>query len=162
MACVPLKSNVNVSAIARTCSCLQVRQLVCCGTAKLLNKVARDAVLLQDSAKDNKSGDAEGSASSGSWFKVVNTLRHPLLRFKEEGYEVVGLEQTAASTSLYDFRFARKTVLVIGSENKGIPPDILAVCDRVVEIPLNGPPHSLNVASAAAIGLYEYCRQHPS
>jgi tRNA G18 (ribose-2'-O)-methylase SpoU len=120
---------------------LQVRQLVCCGTAKLLNKVARDAVLLQDGAKDDTSGDAEGSVSLGLglWFKVVNTLRHPLLRFKEEGYEVVGLEQTAASTSLYDFRFARKTVLVIGSENKGIPPDILAVCDRGACLSLSVP-----------------------
>ncbi len=113
--------------------------MVCCGTAKLLNKVARDAVVLQDDAKDNTSGDAEGSASSGSWFRVVNTLRHPLLRFKEEGYEVVGLEQTAASTSLYDFRFARKTVLVIGSENRGIPPDLLAVCDRGADLSLSVP-----------------------
>jgi hypothetical protein len=128
---------------------LQVRQLICCGTAKLLRKVARDAMgpaagaskkQQQESHDDDDNNDGgdgvgvdeggDGAPSSRSWFKVVNTLRHPLLRLKEEGYEVVGLEQTAASTSLYDFRFARKTVIVVGSENKGIPPNILSLCDR--------------------------------
>jgi tRNA G18 (ribose-2'-O)-methylase SpoU len=159
--------------------------LLCCGTAKLLHKVAREATLRQGEEANRDGEDDTTGKSDVPWFKVVNTLRHPLLRLKEEGYQVVGMEQTAASTSLYDFKFVRKTVLVIGSETRGLPPDILAVCDQgsklplfliiasgellpharlltsVVEIPLNGPPHSLNVASAAAIGLYEYCKQHP-
>jgi len=161
--CVPLKSNVNVSAVARTSSCLGVRQLICCGTAKLLFKVAREATSRQVEPKDEEDVEEKATRQSAEpWFRVVNTLHHPLKRLKEDGYQVVGLEQTTSSTSLYDFRFLRRTVLVIGSEIRGIPPDILALCDRVVEVPLHGPPHSLNVASAAAMGIYEYCRQHPS
>jgi tRNA(Leu) C34 or U34 (ribose-2'-O)-methylase TrmL len=119
-----------MGGVARTCSCLGVRQLLCCGTAKLLHKVAREATLRQGEEVNRDGQDDTTGKSDVPWFKVVNTLRHPLLRLKEEGYQIVGLEQTASSTSLYDFKYVRKTVLVVGSENRGLPADILAVCDQ--------------------------------
>jgi tRNA G18 (ribose-2'-O)-methylase SpoU len=38
---------------------------------------------------------------------------------------------------------------------------VLRVLDRVVEIPVYGMPYSHNAATAAAMALYEYCRQYP-
>ena len=38
---------------------------------------------------------------------------------------------------------------------------VLALVDDVVEIPVYGLPFSYNVATAAAMALYEYCRQFP-
>ena len=36
---------------------------------------------------------------------------------------------------------------------------MLAELDDVIEIPVYGLPHSFNAATAAAMALYEYCRQ---
>jgi tRNA G18 (ribose-2'-O)-methylase SpoU len=50
-------------------------------------------------------------------------------------------------------------VIVLGHERNGLQPDVLELLDDVVEIPVYGLPHSYNVASAAAMVLYEYCKQ---
>ena len=42
-----------------------------------------------------------------------------------------------------------------------VHPDILKKLDRVVEIPVYGLPYAHNAATAAAIAMYEYCRQYP-
>ena len=42
VACVPMRSNVNISAIARTASACGVQKLVLCGNNKLISKIARD------------------------------------------------------------------------------------------------------------------------
>ena len=51
--------------------------------------------------------------------------------------------------------------LVIGNERLGLTEEELRVVDRVVEIPVYGLPYAYNVATAAAMALYEYCRQYP-
>jgi tRNA G18 (ribose-2'-O)-methylase SpoU len=81
---------------------------------------------------------------------------------KAEGYELIGLEQSSDSRSLHEFDFPRRAVLVLGHERTGMEADLLAAMDRVVEIPVWGKPFSYNVATAAAMALYEYCRQHPN
>jgi len=73
----------------------------------------------------------------------------------------VGLEQTTGSESLHNFAFERKSVLVVGNERLGLDEEILALLDRVVEIPVYGLPYSYNAATAAAMALYEFCRQFP-
>ena len=74
---------------------------------------------------------------------------------------MVGLEQTSNSKNLHQYQFVRRTALVIGNERTGLTDDILAMLDDVVEIPVWGLPYSYNVASAATMALYEYCRQFP-
>ena len=84
-----------------------------------------------------------------------------LERLREEGYQLVGLEQTTGSELLTTCSLVPKMVLVVGNERTGLEPDVLAKLDRVVEIPMAGLPHSLNAATSAAVAIYEYCRQHP-
>jgi tRNA G18 (ribose-2'-O)-methylase SpoU len=74
---------------------------------------------------------------------------------------LVGLEQATNSLCLYHYAFARRVVLVVGSERAGLEEELLHLLDHVVEIPLYGQPHAHNVATAAAIAMYEYCRQYP-
>jgi tRNA G18 (ribose-2'-O)-methylase SpoU len=50
----------------------------------------------------------------------------------------------------------------VGSERLGIETPVLEILDRVVEIPVYGMPFSHNAATAAAIAIYEYCRQYPT
>jgi tRNA G18 (ribose-2'-O)-methylase SpoU len=73
----------------------------------------------------------------------------------------VGLEQTTGTHTLHTFAFARKTALVVGNERSGLGEEELRLLDDVVEIPVYGLPYSYNVATAAAMALYEYCRQFP-
>jgi tRNA G18 (ribose-2'-O)-methylase SpoU len=84
-----------------------------------------------------------------------------LKKLKDEGYQLVGLEQASNSEDLHDTTFQRKTALVVGNERNGLDDTVLAVLDRVVEIPVYGMPFSYNVATATGMALYEYCRQFP-
>ncbi len=142
VACPPMRSNVNLSRIVRAAGCAGVRRIVCSGTAKILAKVARDA-------------------GEELQIEVHRTLPPVLRKFRDRGYQLVGLEQTTGSQSLYAFAFQRNTVLVIGSERLGIEGQVLEILDQVVEIPVYGMPFSHNAATAAAIAMYEYCRQYP-
>ena len=86
-----------------------------------------------------------------------------LSRKRDEGWEIVGIEQTDRSILLgsEECRLPKNVVLVLGSEKEGIPALILSECSMLVEIPQQGITRSLNVQTAAAIVLYEYARQHP-
>ena len=142
VACAPMRSNVNLSRIVRAASCCGVRRTICSGSAKVLAKIARDT------------GDSIR-------IEVHRTLPPVLGRLKREGFELVGLEQTTDSEPLPQFSFRRRTVLVVGNERLGLVEEVLRLLDHTVEIPVWGLPYSHNVATAAAMALYEYCRQYP-
>ncbi|MGD9128169.1 MAG: TrmH family RNA methyltransferase [Planctomycetia bacterium] len=143
VACPPMRSNINLSRIARAAGCCGVTTMICCGNAKLHGKIARDAAETLE-------------------IKVHRSLGPVLKRFAEDGYRLVGLEQTTDSHSLFTYQFPRRTVLVIGNERLGIEPEILKMLDETVEIPVYGKPYSHNAATATVMALYEYCRQFPS
>ena len=143
VACPPMRSNVNLSRIARAAGCSGVRRMICCGTAKIASKIARDAAELLE-------------------IEVHRTLPPVLDRLRSEGFQLVGLEQTTGSESLYTFEFERKTALVVGNERLGMEDEVLRMLDHAVEIPVYGTPLSHNAATATAIALYEYCRQYPT
>jgi tRNA G18 (ribose-2'-O)-methylase SpoU len=143
VACAPMRSNVNLSMIARTAGCIGVERLIVCGHAKLDQKIARDGA---DSVH----------------LEVRNSLPPVLRTLRAEGYRLVGLEQTTNSVNLHHYEFSRRTALVIGNERAGLSEEELALVDATVEIPVWGLPYSYNVATATAMALYEYGRQHPS
>lgn len=143
VACAPMRSNINLSRIVRAAGCCGVARMLCCGTAKVIDKIARDG--------------AQTVA-----IEVHRTLPHPLAALRSAGYRIVGLEQATGAKNLFDYRFERKSVLVVGNERLGLEDSVLRLLDDVVEIPIYGMPYSHNVATAAAMALYEYCRQFPS
>ncbi len=143
LACPPMRSNVNLSTIARTAGCCGVERMIVCGHAKLDRTIARDGA---DSVR----------------LEVRNSLPPVLRLLRADGYRLVGLEQTTNSVSLHEYAFAERTVLVIGNERSGLSEAELALMDDCVEIPVWGLPYSYNVATATSMALYEYCRQHPS
>ncbi len=140
--CAPLRSNVNFSRIVRAASCSGVTRIVACGHARIDPEIAR-------------------IDQHQITLEVHRTLPPMLLRLKGEGYSLVGLEQTTHSISIHDFPFPRRTALIVGNERQGLTGDVLALVEHVVEIPVYGLPYAHNVATAAAIALYEYCRQFP-
>jgi tRNA G18 (ribose-2'-O)-methylase SpoU len=142
VACPPMRSNVNLSRIVRAAGCCGVPKVIGCGNAKVVGKIARDAC-------------------EAMQVEVHRTLPPMLKRFRDEGYQLVGLEQTSNSVPIFDFQFARRTVLVIGNERIGIEEETLKMLDHVIEIPVYGLPYAHNAATAAVMALYEYCRQYP-
>lgn len=142
VACAPMKSHVNLSHVVRTAGCFGVPRVIGCGVARLEERIARDGA---DSVQ----------------LDVHRSLGPVLDRLRSEGFQIVGLEQTTDSERLFDFRFVRRTALVIGNERTGLDEELLSKVDRVAEIPMAGLPYSLNAATSAAIAIYEYCRQFP-
>jgi tRNA G18 (ribose-2'-O)-methylase SpoU len=51
--------------------------------------------------------------------------------------------------------------LILGNEITGVDPEILALVDSTVEIPMLGQKQSLNVATAGGICMYELVRSRP-
>ena len=82
-----------------------------------------------------------------------------LCKKKEEGYTVIGVEQTSSSCCISQHRFVPKTVLLLGKEKEGIPVQFLHAGDACVEIPQLGIIRSLNVHVSGAITIWEYTKQ---
>ncbi|KAK6512160.1 hypothetical protein TWF481_001051 [Arthrobotrys musiformis] len=106
------------------------------------------------------------SVSSEHWLPIEEVkkqeVRDLLAKRRQDGYTIVGIEQTDRSIILgtKDFVFPLKTVLVIGAEKTGIPPELLVEMDICVEVKQFGETRSMNVQTATAVVLYEYVRQN--
>ena len=142
LCCAPMRSNVNLSNMVRTAGCCGITRVIACGSPKIDKTIARDG-------------------AEAVQIEVHRTLPPALKELKAEGYTLVGLEQSTNSVSLHDYRFARRTALVLGNERLGLTDEELKLVDVVVEIPVWGMPHAYNVATSAAMAMYEYCRQWP-
>jgi tRNA G18 (ribose-2'-O)-methylase SpoU len=142
LACPPMRSNVNLSRIVRAAACCGIPRMICCGNARILPEISRET-------------------GQTIQIEIHRTLPPVIKRLKEEGFPIIGLEQASDSTSIFDFRFPRRLVLVIGNERLGIEDEVLRLLDGTVEIPVYGLPYAHNAATAAAMALYEYCRQYP-
>jgi tRNA G18 (ribose-2'-O)-methylase SpoU len=97
-----------------------------------------------------------------------NTLRRPacvhwtardvtawLALQRGRGSTIIGVELTDESIRLADVDAARgRSVIVLGHEQTGIPPEALELLDFAVEIPMIGHGASLNVAAAGSLVVY--------
>jgi tRNA G18 (ribose-2'-O)-methylase SpoU len=142
LCCAPMRSNVNLSNMVRTAGCCGITRVIACGSLKIDKTIARDG-------------------AEQVQIDVHRTLPPVLKELKAEGYTLVGLEQATNSVSLHEYRFPQRTALVLGNERLGLTEDELRLVDVVVEIPVWGMPHAYNVATSAAMAMYEYCRQWP-
>ena len=142
LVCPDFKSNVNLSRILRLAGCAAIEKVIACGSGKVDPTIARAAV------------DHVEVQRKRSLVPVLKKLR-------QEGFQLVGLEQTDRSSSIYEFDFQRRTAIVIGHERLGIQAEEMALLDELIEIPVYGLPHSYNVVTATTMAVYEYCKQFP-
>lgn len=82
-------------------------------------------------------------------------------QLKKEGYQLIGLEITSKSKSLYaeSLPLTQPTALCVGSENLGISAEVLEQLDFCVHIPMQGVNSSMNVVQALGMALFEWNRQ---
>jgi len=100
-------------------------------------------------------------ASSGTIFHsnivgAVNTAT-ALKKFQENGYKAYAADING-SVELKEAEFDKKSVIIMGSEGKGIRPALLESADVHIKIPMNGDIDSLNVSQSAAVILYEFSK----
>jgi tRNA guanosine-2'-O-methyltransferase len=104
------------------------------------------------------------AVTADKWIRTeevpADTLPAWLSFMREQGYALVGLEQTHNSVSLSSCHFPRRCVLLLGNELRGVPPPLVALLDLVVEIPQRGTIRSLNVHVSASLVIAQYCAQH--
>ena len=77
---------------------------------------------------------------------------------RERGLPLIALEQTPTAVDWEDFDFPFPHCFVVGHEVQGVRPEILAMADQVVEIPMAGIKHSLNVAVSFGILAFQIRR----
>ncbi len=102
---------------------------------------------------------AAGAAEVLPLIRVVN-LRRALEILQKRGFWLAAAEEDG-ETSLFGFDFPERLVIVLGSEGRGLQPNIKKICDYLLAIPQRrGDVSSLNVSVAGAIFMSEFFRLH--
>lgn len=152
-----LRSCHNVGSLLRTAEGLGVTTVYLTGYTPYPQMV-KDTRLPHLAAKIDKQIEktALGAQNLIRW-QQYNDVFGVIEQLKNDGFQVVALEQTKDSTSLPEYKAADKVAIVVGREVEGIETEVLEVCDESVEIPMFGHKESFNVVQAAAMALY-HCR----
>ena len=93
-------------------------------------------------------------------FQVTNLVR-TIKSLQAQELWVIGLDGDV-TTSIYDINLSGPTVIVMGTEGKGLRLLIKKTCDYLARIPMKGNVESLNVSVATGIALFEGRRQRQS
>lgn len=88
----------------------------------------------------------------------ATNLTRTLKDWAAKGVQIVGLD-AGGDTLLDDFDATGPTVIVVGSEGKGLSRLVRENCDAILSIPMAGPVESLNASVAAGVVLAETARQ---
>jgi len=139
-----VRSAYNVGSVFRTADAFLIEAIYLTGySAKPPHKEIKKTAL--------------GAEETVRWKHFVNAAT-AIEELKQQGYKVLAIEQVVNSTSLEKTSFPDKTALIFGNEVSGIEQSTIALCDGSVEIPQLGMKHSLNIATAAGIVLWEVVR----
>ncbi|GGK60013.1 23S rRNA (guanosine(2251)-2'-O)-methyltransferase RlmB [Nocardia camponoti] len=98
-----------------------------------------------------------GAAARLPVAKATNLTR-TLKEFAQQGFQIIGLDAGGDQT-LDEFDGSLPTVIVVGSEGKGLSRLVHDTCDSILSIPMAGPVESLNASVAAGVVLGEVARQ---
>jgi 23S rRNA (guanosine2251-2'-O)-methyltransferase len=134
----------NIGGIARTAFCSGVHGIII--PDKGVGALNEDAVL----------------TSAGALEKIpvcrVNSLMKAVDELHLNGIKVFASEMKALK-NVFDCDFKEPCAIVLGSEEKGIYPALIKICDEEFKIPMKGDFESLNVSVATGIILYEAMKQ---
>lgn len=104
-------------------------------------------------------------SSAGQWLRmpmaVCADLATQVKHCQNEGWQIVATD-AHASLTYWELNYCQPTLILLGNEGNGLSPNLSAIADKTVKIPLSGGVESLNVAIAAALILYEAWRQKVS
>ena len=101
---------------------------------------------------------SQGSFCNINIVKSKN-IKYTIKELKQNGYWIVGIENSIESKLWYDYDLKGKIGFVFGSEGEGIRPVIKKYCDLMLTIPVNGKINSLNISATVSAMLFERNRQ---
>lgn len=137
----------NFGAIARTALCAGV-----------------DAIVIPERGSVSVNADAV-KTSAGALMHIPvcreKSIKSAVELLKQSGYQIIGASEKS-NESYTKVDFTLPTAIVMGAEDTGISPDVIAECDHLSAIPIMGEVGSLNVSVAAGVMLYEAVRQRLS
>jgi 23S rRNA (guanosine2251-2'-O)-methyltransferase len=141
-----IRSMHNVGSVFRTADAFLVEAIYLCGyTPRPPHRDIHKTAL--------------GATETVTW-KYYDTAMEAARQLKQEGYQLVAVEQVADSIELNHYSFAEtdRLAVIFGNEVTGVDEQVLSLCDQSIEIPQKGMKHSLNISVAAGIVLWELVR----
>ena len=141
-----VRSLYNVGAFFRTCDAAGAETLELCGiTGRPPDKQIHKTAL--------------GAEDSVNWRHHANAIELAG-ELRAAGYEIAAVETSLHAVDLFDWQPSFPVCVVFGNEVEGIHPDLSRLCDTHVRIPMLGTKHSLNVATAGGVVIYELLRKY--
>ena len=142
-----VRSLYNVGSVFRSSDAFRIEGVLLCGiTAQPPHSEIHKTAL--------------GAEESVNW-KYFERTEDAVSWLKQQGYEVLAIEQCEGSTMLQDFQLQpnQKYAIILGNEVKGVQQQVVDMCDGCLEIPQFGTKHSLNVSVAAGIVLWHLSKK---
>jgi tRNA G18 (ribose-2'-O)-methylase SpoU len=141
-----VRSMYNVGSFFRTADAAGIEKLCLCG---ITAKPPKSAI----------TKTALGAEETVPWEHSWEPL--PLVEgLRARGCEIAAIETTVHAVDLFDWTPRFPVCLIFGHEVEGIRPELSALCDTHVRIPMLGTKHSLNVATAGGVVIYELLRKY--
>jgi 23S rRNA (guanosine2251-2'-O)-methyltransferase len=89
----------------------------------------------------------------------VEEVTDVIKRMKEEGIQIISVEQTHGAKDFREVDYKFPKALVFGHEREGVTDEVLNLSDEIIDIPMYGLGNSLNIATAVAVVGYEITRK---
>ena len=137
----------NISAVLRTCECHGVQDV------HIIENENEFQVHNAISLGANKWLSLHHYNSDG------NRARNCIAHLKEKGYTVVATLPNDDSLFLDELPFNQPTAFLFGTELKGLSPELIALADKTVKIPMYGFTESLNISNSVAIILSDFVKK---
>jgi 23S rRNA (guanosine2251-2'-O)-methyltransferase len=141
-----VRSMYNVGAFFRTADGAGIESLLLSG---ITARPPKNAI----------SKTALGAEARVSW-EAVDDAASAIETLRTNNYEIVALETSVRAVELFDWQPRFPVCVLFGHEVDGLAPSLLELCDAHVRLPMLGLKHSLNVASAGAVVMYELLRKY--
>lgn len=141
-----VRSLYNVGAFFRTADACAAERLYLCG-------------ITGAPPKKELSKTALGADETVRWEHHWDPLAAARL-LREQHYQLAAIETHLNAVDLYDWQPAFPVCVIFGHEVDGVRPQLSELCDVHVRIPMLGKKHSLNVATAGGVVLFELLRKY--
>ena len=141
-----VRSMYNVGAFFRAADGAGIERLLLSGITALPPKNAISKTAL-------------GAEARVPW-EAVDDPAPAVETLRASGYEIAALETSVRAIDLFDWQPRFPVCVLFGNEIEGLATALLERCDTHVRIPMLGLKHSLNVASAGAVVMYELLRKY--
>jgi 23S rRNA (guanosine2251-2'-O)-methyltransferase len=141
-----IRSAYNVGSVFRTADAFLLEGIYLCGyTAHPPHKEIKKTAL--------------GAEETVNW-KYFKQIGQAIAKLKEDGYRIFAVEQAENSLHLQTLGFDphEKIAVIFGNEVTGVEQSTIHLTDGCIEIPQLGMKHSLNIATAAGVVLWELLR----